>query len=75
MKGALALDAVARREALMVTSDEIDREVADYAQRTGRSPAAVGAELEKEGGLARLSAGLRREKAVDFLLARATIEQ
>jgi trigger factor len=75
VKGALALDAVARREALMVTSDEIDREVADYAQRTGRSPAAVGAELEKEGGLARLSAGLRREKAVDFLLARATIEQ
>ena len=34
-------------------------------------PAAVRAQLEKEGGLARLAAGLRREKAVDFAMSRA----
>ena len=35
--------------------------------------AAVRAALEKEGGLSRIYTGLRREKAVDFVMARATI--
>lgn len=70
---ALVLDEVARREDLMVTPEEIDREVARYAERTGRTAAAVRAGLEKEAGLSRLHTGLRREKAVDFLLTHATI--
>ena len=39
----------------------------------GRAPAALRAELEKERGLSRLRSGLRQEKAIDFLMARATI--
>jgi len=31
------------------------------------------AALEKEGGLSRIYTGLRREKSIDFLMARATI--
>lgn len=71
--GAIVLDEVARREQLDVTGEEIDREVGRYAERTGRTPAAVRARLEKEGGISRVSAGLRREKSIDFLMARATI--
>jgi trigger factor len=71
--GAIVLDEVARRENLEVTNDELDREISRYAERTGRTPAAVRARLEKEGGLSRVSAGLRREKSIDFLMARATI--
>ena len=71
--GALALDEVARREGLEVTEEEVEREVARYGERTGRTPAAVRARLEKEGGMPRIHSGLRREKAIDFLLARATI--
>jgi trigger factor len=71
--GALALDEIARREQLEVTGAEIDQEIARYAERTGRAPAAVRAGLEKEGGLSRVHAGLRREKAIDFVMARATI--
>jgi trigger factor len=71
--GALALDEVARREALEVTDEEVEREVARYSERTGRTPAAVRARLEKEGGMSRIYAGLRREKSIDFLMARATI--
>jgi trigger factor len=71
--GAIVLDEVARREQLDVTDQEIDREVGRYAERTGRTPAAVRARLEKEGGISRVSAGLRREKSIDFLMARATI--
>ena len=71
--GALALDEVARREHLDVTEEEVEREIARYGERTGRTPAAVRARLEKEGGMARIYAGLRREKSIDFLMARATI--
>jgi trigger factor len=70
---ALALDEVIRREQLEVTEEEVEREVSRYAERTERTPAAVRAALEKEGGLSRVSAGLRREKSIDFVMSRATI--
>jgi trigger factor len=73
--GAIYLDEVARREQLDATPDEIEQEVARWAERSGRAPAAVRAMLEKEGGMSRVSGGLRREKSVDFLMARATILQ
>jgi trigger factor len=69
----IVLDEIARREHFDPTPDEIDQEIARYAERTGRAAAAVRARLEKEGGLSRIAAGLRREKSIDFLLARATI--
>jgi trigger factor len=75
VRGALALDAVARREQIAVAPDEVEAEIARYAERTGRTPAAVRARLEKEGGISRLYSGLRRERAIDFLLSRATIVQ
>jgi trigger factor len=71
--GALVLDEVARREGIAVSEEDLAREVERYAERSGRAPAAVRAVLEKEGGLSRVHAGLRREKSVDFVLARATI--
>ena len=70
---ALVLDEIIRREHIEVNDDEVEREVARFAERTGRTPAAVRAALEKEGGLSRVSAGLRREKAVEFVLERARI--
>jgi trigger factor len=70
---ALVLDEVTRREHLDVTDEEVEREVERYAERTGRTPAAVRAALEKEGGLSRVHAGLRREKSIDFAMSRATI--
>ena len=73
VRGALMLDEVARREGQVVSEEEVEREVARHAERTGRTPAAVRAQLEKDGALTRLHAGLRRDRAVDFLLTRATI--
>jgi trigger factor len=70
---ALVLQEVTRRERIDVTQEEIDREVERYAERTGRTTAAVRAALEKEGGLSRVAAGLRREKSIDFVMSRATI--
>ncbi len=72
VKSALVLDEVSRRENIGVTDEELEAEVSRYAERTGRTPAAVRARLEKEGGLSRLYTGLRREKTMTFLLSRAT---
>lgn len=72
VRGALVLDEVARRENITVAEQEVEAEIERYAERSGRSAAAVRARLEKEGGLSRLYGGLRREKTVDFLLGQAT---
>lgn len=75
VRGALVLDEVSRREKIGVSNEEVEAEIGRYAERTGRTPAAVRARLEKEGGIGRLYSGLRRERTIDFLLSRATIMQ
>lgn len=72
---ALVLDEVSRREQLDISDTDVNQEIERYAARSGRTPAAVRARLDKEGGLSRLYAGLRREKALDFVLARASINR
>ena len=75
VKSALVLDEIARRESVTVTDEEIDKDVAQYAERSGLTPAAVRARLEKEGALSRLAAGLRREKTIDYVLSQAQVER
>jgi len=70
---ALALDEIARREGLTVSAEDVDKEIERFAVRAGRTPAALRAQLEKEGSVTRLATGLRREKAVDLVLSRARI--
>jgi len=70
---ALALDEIARREGLTVSAEDVDKEIERFAVRAGRTPAALRAQLEKEGSVPRLATGLRREKAVDLVLSRARI--
>jgi trigger factor len=73
VRSALVLDEVARRETISASENEVEEELGRFADRSGRSAAAVRARLEKEGGLGRLYTGLRREKTVNFLLSRATV--
>jgi trigger factor len=68
---ALVLDEIARRENLTVSNEDVDKEIEQFAACSGRTPAAVRAQIEKDGGLGRLTGGLRREKAVDLALSRA----
>jgi trigger factor len=68
---ALVLDELSKRESLTVSDEDVDKEIEQFASQSGRTPAAVRAQIEKEGGLGRLTAGLRREKAVDLALSRA----
>ena len=73
VRSALVLDEIARRAGLAATAEELDAEIERYAERSGRTAAAVRARLEKEGGLARLYTGLRREKTMEFLMSQAAI--
>lgn len=73
VRSALVIDEIAKREVLEVTDDDVEQELARQAELTGRTVSAVRALMEKEGGVGTLTTGLRREKAIDLLLARATI--
>jgi FKBP-type peptidyl-prolyl cis-trans isomerase (trigger factor) len=67
------LDEIARRDRIAASDDEMQAEIDRYAERSGRTAAAVRARLEKEGGLSRLYTGLRREKTMELLLSKATV--
>jgi trigger factor len=69
----MVLAEIARREDIAVTAEEVEQQIERFAEQAGRTPAALRAQMEKEGGISRLYAGLRREKAVDLALSRARI--
>jgi trigger factor len=73
VRSALVLDEIARRDQVTATEDEMQTEIDRYAERSGRTAAAVRGRLEKEGGLSRLYTGLRREKTMELLLSKATV--
>jgi trigger factor len=73
VRSALVLDEIARRDQVAATDEQMQEEIDRYAERTGRTAAAVRARLEKEGGLSRLYTGLRREKTMEMLLSKATV--
>jgi trigger factor len=70
---ALVLDEIARREGLKVEEREIEAELARFADQHGQPVAKVRERLVKEGAISRIYTGLRREKAIDYALSRATI--
>jgi trigger factor len=73
VKSALVLDEVARREDLQIPAEDVDKEIERFATQAERTPDAIRAQLEKEGRISSLHNGLRREKAVELALSRATI--
>jgi len=75
VKSTLILDEIARREAIAASDEDVTREIERFAERSGRTPVAVRATLEKEGGVDRIRAGIRREKTMAWLMERANIIQ
>ena len=73
VKSTLVLDEIAKREKISATEADVDAEIAKFAERSGHTPAAVRARLEKEDGLDRIAAGIQREKTMNFLLDKAEI--
>jgi trigger factor len=70
---AIVLDEIVRRDDVRISEAEIDAELEKYAQNTGLTVPAIRARIEQEGGLGRLVAGMRREKALTNVMGQATI--
>jgi trigger factor len=73
VRSTLVLDEIGRRESITATEEDVEAEIARFAERAGRTPAAVRARLEKEGALERIRTGVRREKTMSWLIEHATI--
>ena len=73
VKSALVLDAIAGKEQIEATAEEVDKEIERLAARANRGPQAMRALLEKEDGIASLTLGMRREKTIQHVLSHATI--
>jgi trigger factor len=69
VKADLALRAVAEAENLDVTEDEVDKEVDDLARQRKLKPAAMRRELENEDQLPAVRSGIRKTKALEWLIA------
>ena len=73
VKSTLIVDEIARREQIEATTDDIDAEVARFAERAGRPAAEVRARLEQDDAIERIRAGIRREKTMTWLIEKANV--
>ena len=75
VRRSLILDAIASRENIEVTDEELDAEISSMAQRTGKAFAALRAQLEKDQKIVGLREHLRHNKALDFIYRNANISR
>jgi trigger factor len=73
VKSTLVVDEIARREKIEATDEDVEAEIGRFAERAGRTPAAIRARLEKEHALDRIRAGIQREKTMTWLIEHANV--
>jgi len=74
VRRALLLEAIAEREGLMVSEEELGAEVERIARGSGRAPQAVRSLLERGGELEGLRDALREAKTLAFLVEHARVQ-
>jgi trigger factor len=74
VRASLLLDKIAEQHGLSVPEDEIEAEIGRYAEALEKSPAALRAQMAKDGTLDRVRGRIRREKAVDFIKQHAKLK-
>jgi trigger factor len=67
VKAELLLDRIATAEHIDVSDEEVEKEIAGIAERSGESATAVRANLTRQGALDRMKSKLRSEKTLDWL--------
>jgi trigger factor len=74
VRASLLLDKIAEKEGLSATEEELEAEIARYAEALEKSPTALRAQMAKDGTLDRVRGRMRREKAVDFIKQHAKLK-
>ena len=69
VKADLGLRAVAEAEGVEVTEEEVEQEILDISRQTKKNPTAVRKELENEDQLPAVRSGIRKTKALEWLIA------
>lgn len=71
----LILDAIVKKENLIVSLDEVNKEIRLLAQSVGQSEQKVRDLLESQGGMYSLQQSLARDKALIFLVKNAKLQE
>ncbi len=74
VKAELLLDRIATAENIDATDEDVDKEIAKLAERSGESATAIRARLTKQGALARMKSKLRSDKTIEWLYRTARVE-
>lgn len=74
VKAELLLDRVATAEKIEATDEDVEKEIAALAERSGESATAIRARLTKQGALDRMKSKLRSDKTIEWLYRSARIE-
>ena len=74
VKAELLLDRIATAETIDATDEDIEKEIAALAERSGESATALRARLTKQNALARMKSKLRSDKTIEWLCRNARIE-
>jgi trigger factor len=67
VKAELLLDRIATAEHIDVSDEEVEKEIAAIAERSGESATVVRANLTRQGALDRIKSKLRSERTLDWL--------
>jgi trigger factor len=73
VKGELLLDRIASAENIDVSEEDLEKDIAALAQRSGESATAMRANLTRQGALDRMKSRLRSEKTLDWLFKNSRI--
>lgn len=74
VKAELILDRIATAENIDATDEDVDKEIATLAERSGESATSIRARLTKQGAIARMKSKLRSDKTIDWLYRTARVE-
>jgi trigger factor len=74
VKAELLLDRIATAENIDASDEDVEKEIAMLAERSGESATALRARLTKQGAVDRMKSKLRSDKTVDWLYRTARIE-
>jgi trigger factor len=74
VKAELLLDRIASAEKIDASDEDVDKELATIAERSGESVTAMRARLTKQGALDRMKSKLRSDKVIDWLYRTSRIE-
>jgi trigger factor len=75
VRGQLLLEAIADKEGLTVTDEELQKHIEDTAKARNTAPAKLRAEWQRDGRLDNVTYQLRQDKALKYLVSHAKVTE